>query len=300
MRQGLAAVSHQALPRLRTGLRLQRCTPSRTPTSPAPSTTYVVPFNHAPKSAPGEQIIFRSEYDHPSPGDFQLVYTGVGGTFDSAAGGTAKTIAGLKSGNVYFFIDAKWNGTDPVTVKLEIKRTADGTAVHTEDWIFGKKGTAPTTITQQEAETERPLGSTYGYKLGPDLSADGKDDYVGQTILEKFGQPTCNITMADLKPEWLTAHPAITTDADITTFFFDGSGGNSSFSVRPGDMIFDMHGGGMPDKADFEAALKTMKEVHVDLPQTYEALPNVTLGTYTIRRIMKTDGSKMLRKMRTP
>jgi hypothetical protein len=52
----------------------------------------------------------------------------------------------------------------------------------------------------------------------------------------------------------------------------------------------------MPDKATFEAALTTMKEIHVDLPQTYTAKPGTALGKYNIRRILKTDGSKKLKK----
>jgi hypothetical protein len=35
---------------------------------------------------------------------------------------------------------------------------------------------------------------------------------------------------------------------------------------------------------------------YVDLPQIYEAEPGKTLGRYTIRRILKTDGSKKITK----
>jgi len=52
----------------------------------------------------------------------------------------------------------------------------------------------------------------------------------------------------------------------------------------------------MPDKATFEAALVKMKEIYVDLPQIYEAEPGKALGRYTIRRILKTDGSKKITK----
>ena len=101
-----------------------------------------------------------------------------------------------------------------------------------------------------------------------------------------------------LKPAFRTAHPEITNDAQVTTFFFDGSGSNGTFTVDAQDQMYDQHGGGMPDKAVFEAALTTMKEIHVDLPQTYTAKPGTPLGSYTIRRILKTDGSKKLRKMK--
>ena len=119
-----------------------------------------------------------------------------------------------------------------------------------------------------------------------------------RTILETFGANTCNITMADLKPAFKTAHPEITNDAQLTTYFFGGSGSNGTFTVDHSDQIYDQHGGGMPDKAVFEAALTTMKEIQVDLPQTYTAKPGTPLGRFTIRRILKLDGSKKLRKMK--
>jgi hypothetical protein len=305
MKSGLANVSQQVLPRLRTGLRLQRCNGRSGPGPATPSLSLpvpgdIIPFDRAPKSRAGEQVIFNSEFTHATPSDFQLVYTSAGGKFDDAAGSASKSIAGLTSGNVNFFIDAAWNGTDAVTVKLEVKRVADSSVVLTYDWTFGKKGTTPTTITQENPETERPLGSTYTYKLGPDLGGDSRDDYIGQTIIEKFGQRSCNIAIADLKPDWLTAHPAIKTDADVTAHFFGSSSSNGTFTVSTGDKIFDGHTGGMPDKAVFEAALTTMKEINVDLPQTYEVEPNIALGKFTIRRILKTDGSKVLRKMKVP
>jgi hypothetical protein len=153
-------------------------------------------------------------------------------------------------------------------------------------------------MTQQEGEGERALPSRYSYKIGPDRNADGLDDYLHQTILETFGQPTCNIALNELKPAFRAAHPEITTLADITAHFFDGSGSNGTFTVSAGDLIFDQHGGGMPDLDVFTDALITMKEVFVDLPQTYEATPGVALGRYTVRRIIKTDGTKVLRKMR--
>lgn len=55
----------------------------------------------------------------------------------------------------------------------------------------------------------------------------------------------------------------------------------------------------MPDKATFEAALVAMKDIHVDLPQTYEAEPGKELGKYTIRRILKTDGLKKIKKSKS-
>jgi hypothetical protein len=301
---GAGEIARSALPQLRTGLRLQRCNGGGSTNPPAPAVVppvpkYVVPFDRTPLSAPGEQIILRGEFTHASPAEFQLDYTGVGGKFDSATGGTSKTIAGLTSGNVYFFIDAAWNGTDPVTVKLEVKKTADNSVVQTVNWTFGKKSYYPTTITQNETENERPLPSSYTYKLGPDRGADGRDDYLHQTILEKFGQRTCNISLADLKPEWKAAHPDVSTPEAITAHFFGTSSNNGTFTVSAGDRIADRHSGFRATKAQLEAALVTMKEVYVDLPQTYEAQPGVALGNYTVRRIMKPDGTLKLKKWKT-
>ena len=39
-----------------------------------------------------------------------------------------------------------------------------------------------------------------------------------------------------------------------------------------------------------------MKEVTCDLPQTYSATPGTTLGNFTIRRILKDNGDKKVKK----
>jgi outer membrane protein OmpA-like peptidoglycan-associated protein len=263
-----------------------------------PTADYIVPFDRNPLSAPGERIIFNARLGHAQPADFQLVYAGVGGGFETAGGADTKTIPGLTSGNLFFFINSTWDGTSPVTVQLQVQRIADKTIFHTFNWTFNQKPYFPTTMTQQQGEGERPLPSTYGYKIGPDRNADAVDDYVHQTILERFEQRSCNITLAELKPDFKTAHPGITGPEQITAHFFGTSSNNGTFTVSAGDMIFDQHGGGMPDLAVFEAALITMKEIFVDLPQIYEAEPGVVLGRYLIRRILKTDRTKKLRKMK--
>jgi hypothetical protein len=257
----------------------------------------VIPFDVNPISAAGEQIIFGAEFTYPITNYHKLVYTSTGGTFDTTTGPSNKTYNGLHQRNIYFFINTPWNGTTPVNVTLEVQIRSDNSVVHSTTWNFSKKTTVPTTITQQEGAGERPLPSTYSYKLGPDLGGDGVDDYIGQTILETFGQRTCNITMAELKDSFKAAHPEITGPASITAYFFGTSSGNGTFTASAGDMIYDQHSGGMPSLATFQNALKTMKEVYVDLPQVYEAQPGVTLGRYTVRRIMKTNGDKKLKKM---
>lgn len=297
---GMAQVGREALPRLQSGLRLQRCGKSSTPAVVPPTRGAVIPFDRAPLSAPGERILFNDTYDHATPSDFELQYAATGGTFDTATGAASKTVAGLASGNVSFFIGSAWDGTTPVSVTLAVRHRASGTVVLSDTWNFGKKPYFPTTITQNEGEGEVALGSVYTYKVGPDRGGDGADDYLHQTILETFGQRSCNITLAELKPEFRTAHPEITSPETITAHFFGTASNNGTFTVSAGDRIADRHGGGMPDKAVFEAALTTMKEIHVELPQTYEAEPGVALGRYLVRRILKLDGSKKLRKMRQP
>jgi hypothetical protein len=179
-----------------------------------------------------------------------------------------------------------------------VQRIADKTIFHTFNWTFNQKPYFPTTITQQNGEGERPLPSAYSYKIGPDRNGDAVDDYLHQTILERFEQRSCNITLAELKPEFRRAHPEITGPAQITAHFFGTSSNNGTFTVSAGDMIYDRHSGGMSDLSVFQAALITMKEIHVDLPQIYEAEPGVALGRYLIRRILKTDGTKKMRKMK--
>ncbi len=267
---------------------------------PVPAQSYLVPFDRAPLSAPGERIIFRSELTFPLPDYHQLVYTAVGGTFDTDTGPATKTIPGILSGNQNFFIGAAWTGATPVTVKLEVKCRSDNSVAFTDTWTFGKKANFPTTITQQEGEGEVALPGRYSYKLGPDIGGDAVDDYLHQTILERFDPPTCNITFMELKPTFRAAHPEISTDDQVREHFFGGAGLNGTFTVSAGDMIYDRHGGGMPDLATFQNALITMKEMTVSLPQTYEAQPGVVLGKYLITRILKTDGTKKVKKVKQP
>jgi hypothetical protein len=266
----------------------------------APTEDYVVPFDRNPLVLAGEEVLFNDVFKHATPADFQLAYTGTGGTFDTLDTGSAnKTVAGLNSGNLPFFVKSTWDGKTAVTVQLQVQRTSDKSAVLTYNWTFGKKVNIPTTITQSETEGDRPLGSAYTYTLGPHVGAAGTDSYLHETVLERFEAPTCNITLAELKPEFKTAHPGITTTEQITNHFWPGgSGSNGTFTISAGDHMYDQHGGGMPDKDVFEAALITMKEIHHDLPQIYEAKPGVALGRFLIRRILKTDGSKTLNKMK--
>ena len=45
-------------------------------------------------------------------------------------------------------------------------------------------------------------------------------------------------------------------------------------------------------------ALTTMKEVHFDSRQVFEAEPGVVLGRYVIRRTIKADGTMAIRKFK--
>lgn len=266
-------------------------------TSNKPAATYIIPFDRNPKSSPGEQIIFGAVFTDPKPNDYQLVYTGSGGEFASAGSGVKTvTFPGIVKNNLSFFIDGKWDKKTAVSVNLQLQKVSDKSVVQSETWRFTAKTAIPTTVNQREAEAERTLPGVYSYKVGPDLSKAGKDNYIGVTVLEKFEANKSNLTLADVKPDYAKAN-GLTSDQLVTNHFFGSDAGNNgTFTISAGDMYYDQHGGGMPDKATFEAALVAMKEIHVDLPQTYEAEPGKVLGKYTVRRILKADGSKKITK----
>jgi hypothetical protein len=259
-----------------------------------PNRKWVLPFDRTPLSSPGETVLFNAVFDGAVDSQFQFLFTGVGGKFDSASGAAAKTVPGLDSGNVPFVIDAAWDGRSPVTVKLELRRVADGSLVDSWNWTFGKKTRLPTTITQEQPESELPLGATYDYKLGPDRG--GKPNFGHETILETFQDPTCNITLADVTDAWKKQNPGVTKDTQLPGWFSSGTGANGTFVVDADDKIHDQHDGGLQDKAFFESKLKKMKEIYFDTVQTYSVKPGTALGTYNVRRILKTDGSKMVKK----
>lgn len=258
-----------------------------------PVAQYVIPFDRNPKSVAGEQIIFGATYTHATPGNFKLVYTSAGGHFDAQGSGvTSKTFPGLNARNVDWFIDAAWNGTTAVTMKLEVQKT-DGTAVATTNWTFGKKAHHPTTITQQEGEGERDNPAVYNYRVGPSRNS-GHDDYIGFTVLETFGPYRSNLAVADIKPAYAQAH-GLDSEAKIAAKFFPGSSDHGTFTVSAGDRIADQHGG-MSGGDTAQAQLVAPKQVEKILDQTYESEPGTALGRYTITRILKPDGSKKITK----
>jgi hypothetical protein len=258
-----------------------------------PVAQYVIPFDRAPKSSPGEQIIFGATYTHATPNNFKLTYTSVGGHFDSQGSGvTTKTIPGLNIRNLDWFIDSGWNGNTPVTMKLEVQKS-DGTVVTTTNWTFSKKAYQPTTITQQEGEGERANPAVYNYTVGPSRNT-GHDDYIGFTVLEKFGPYRSNLKVADLKPAYAQANN-LDSDAKIAAHFFPGSSNHGTFTVSAGDKIADRHGG-MAGGDEAKAQLAQPKQVEKILDQTYETEPGTALGKYTITRILKTDGSMKVTK----
>jgi hypothetical protein len=262
-------------------------------TNSPPVEKYVIPFDRNPRSSPGEQIIFGATYEHSSPTSYKLVYTSVGGHFDSQGSGTTnKTFAGISQRNINWFVDAKWDGKTAVTMKLELQKT-DGTVVATTNWVFSKKTAQPTTIDQQETEGERDNPASYAYKLGP---ARGTGDaYLGFTILEKFAGPyATNLKLADIQPAYAKSN-GLSTDADIANHFFPGTGDNGTFTASAGDKIFDQHGG-MSGADNAKAQLVAPKQIEKILVQSYESDPGAVLGTYTITRLMKTDGTKKITK----
>jgi hypothetical protein len=256
-----------------------------------PAAQYVIPFDRAPKSSPGEQIIFGAVYTHATPTAYQLVYTSAGGHFNSQGSGvTTRTIAGLSARNVDWFIDSGWNGSSAVTMKLELQKT-DGTVVSTTSWTFGKKTTLPKTIAQAETEGERDNPAVYTYTVAGDVPTE---KFTGSTILETFGAYRSNLAVADIKPAYTTTH-GLDTDAKIAAHFFPGSSNHGTFTVDASNKIADQHSG-MSGGPEAQAQLVTPKTVEKALDQAYESNPGTVLGRYTITRILKTDGSKKITK----
>ena len=267
---------------------------------PAPTAGALIPFDTAPLSLPKERIIFNCTWTPSAGVEFhEIVVTASEGKFVSG-GGTTVTVKGLVTDNLDFLIPAAWTGSPAITVKAEVRPRGSATVLTSKSWTFNKKTVCPTTMTQKEGEGEVALGSVYEYKLGPAVTGKRAPFYEHQTILETFPGGTCNITPADLTDAFKAANPALTDSEKINTHFFGGSGGNGTFTVSPDDKIWDGHSGILSRKADIEPHLKAWKEIHNDLFQVYEAEPGKPLGKYTIRRIIKVDGSLAMKKFKTP
>jgi hypothetical protein len=261
------------------------------PVRNAPAATYSVPFDHHPLAAAGERIIFRGVFTDPSPHDYQLEYSTTGGHFTSANGAVTKTIAGLDSGNVDFFVPTPWNGRAAVQVVLKVRKNSDNSIAQTETWDFGLKTHYPTTMAQREGTGEGDLPGVYTYDIGPALASGAAPFYQHLTILERFGKQTlANIEPADIKPAYRASH-SLNSKAAVSQHFVDsGSGGNGTFTVDANDRIADQHGG-HDDLTNLVNNLTAPKDIEVVLPQTYEAKPSVALGKYKITRVLKADGT---------
>ena len=261
------------------------------PVADAPAKTYIVPFDRHPLAAAGERVIFRGDFTDPSPADYQLEYSTTGGHFTSATGPTTRTIAGLTSGNVDFFVPTLWDGTSTVQVVLKVKKTSDNSVTQTETWNFGLKARYPTTMTQKEGTGEKNLPGVYTYDIGPVVIPYAPPYYQHQTILERFGNwSLANIVPADIAAAYRTAH-ALNSTANVSQHFLGNyAGNNGTFTVNANDQIADQHGG-HPGLSNLVNNLATPKDIEVALPQTYEAKPGTALGNYTVTRVLKADGT---------
>ena len=272
--------------------------PTNQPTetvSDAPTATYIVPFDRSPLAAPGERIIFRAQLTDPTPADYQLEYSTTGGHFDSATGPTTRTIAGLVSGNVDFFVPSPWLGT-ALQVVLKVKKVSNNSVVQTETWNFGLKTRYPTTMTQRETTGERAMPASYTYDIGPALLVATPPYYEHQTILERFSNwSLANIAPADIDGAYRTANSLNSAAAISQHFLPNYAGLNGTFTVNADDRIGDRHDGA-PNVSNLVSKLVTPKDIEVALPQTYEAKPGTTLGSYTITRVRKTNGTWMVKK----
>ena len=262
----------------------------------APTATYLVPFDRHPLAAPGERIICSAEFTGGANADYEIAYSTVGGHFTSAAGPTTLTVQGLISGNVNFFVPTPWNGTDAVSVTMQLKKKSDGSVVQTETWSFGKKTYYPTTMTQREGTGERTLPGVYNYDIGAARPSGTPPFYEHQTILEWFDNwSISNIVPADIAEAYRNAH-GLTSAAAITTHFIGAyAGSNGTFTVNGNDRIADQHGG-QPNVDNLVNNLAAPKDIEIALPQTYEAQPGTALGRYMVTRVHKADGSWKVKK----
>ena len=262
----------------------------------APTADYLVPFDRNPLAAPGERIICVAEFTGAADADYEIVYTCVNGHFTTAAGPTTVTIQGLRSGNVNFFVPSPWNGTDAVSVTMQLRKKADASIAHTATWTYGKKAYYPTTMTQVQGTGERTLPADYDYDIGPARAGQTRPFYQHQTILEWFDNWSIgNIATADLDPAYARAH-GLTTPAAISAHFLGTyAGNNGTFTVDASDQVADTHGG-HPDVSNLVSKLVTPKDIEVALPQTYEAQPGTALARFMVTRVRKADGSWKVKK----
>jgi hypothetical protein len=271
---------------------------------PAPVEEYQTPFDNAPQSTSGERIIMNGEYlivPDAIAHFHELKYTAVNGTFDTQGGPASKTfttghdVNRIDTGNVSFFLPDPFKDTDTATVTAEIRIRSTGRVVHTRTWNYTPRGDAPTEVTQVEPGTERAIGSSFTYDVGPPRIPLAAPWYEHQTVLEEFSSRTSNLDVGDMDPAWLTAN-GITDKAGIDRALFSAGSNNGTFVVDHDDRFYDQHGGGQDTLDEAASHLATPKDVHVDLPQVYTAGPGNVLGNFIVRRIRHVDGSYGLRK----
>jgi hypothetical protein len=193
-------------------------------------------------------------------------------------------------------VPTPWNGTDAVSITMQLKKKSDGSAVQTETWNFGKKAYYPTTMTQREGTGEVDLPGRYTYDIGPARSTGTAPFYEHQTILEWFDNwSISNIAPEDIREAYRTTHGLTSTAAITTHFIGTYAGNNGTFTVNASDRVGDRHGGN-PDVENLASNLTTPKDIEVALPQTYEAQPGTALARFMVTRVRKTDGSWKVKK----
>jgi hypothetical protein len=274
---------------------------------PAPTKLYQCPFDNDPQSSPGERIIFNGRYQFAPPAGVphyhEIEYTATAGaSWDAPGGPTTKTFSSgpgpnrIDTGNENLHIDAAWTGAAPITVTMSVRERSTNHVIQTRLWTFTKRATPPTDITQTETDGERPLPSQYNYTLGPDLTP-GAPDYQHQTILESFTGWGTTLAETEFTPAWLSTNSVAST-ADINAKFFSGPVNNGTFTIDANDQILDGHNGWQAPLKTLWDGLKVKKDVPVETTQTYSA-GATTVGRYTLRHILKADGTTyVMRKIK--
>ncbi len=271
---------------------------------PAPVEEYQCPFDYAPQSSPGEQVLYNGRFLVVPAGDahfHEYVATATNGSFDAQGGPAQKTfrtgddVNRIDTGNFSFFLPATFAGTDTASVTIAIKARSTGAVLYTRTWNFTPRGTAPTEVAQTEPGTEVPIGSVYTYTAGPALVPLAAPFYEHQTVLEEFSPNVSNLDVGDMDPAWLLS-AGITDKPGLDLHLFGGSGDNGTFVIDANDQFRDQHGGGEGLLDDAFSHLATPKDVYVDLPQVYTAGPGNVLGNFMIRRIRHVNGTHGLLK----
>jgi hypothetical protein len=250
--------------------------------------------------SPSETMIFRvlAEDTAASSDQFENRFQVTGDAeFNAQGSGLTRLIRkGLDSTNVELVTGGKFNA-GKIEVVSTIYNVTKGTSEITTTWVMiPRVAEAPTGLEKIDGpgpKTWVPVPGIYGYKAIPDRGKDGKADYEGQTVLERFGLiDPLGFTMADLKEEWKLANPTYNTPERVARYLWS-SGGNGTFVFNTQDLIYDSHNGFGAIDPFKPKALKASDGVGYRLPQEYVVGGNVIARCTIDRRYTQAKGEEL-------